>query len=43
MMRSAAKLAYAQAQAAIDGRPDDTAGPLLDAGARARSGRPTRR
>src|SRR5262249_50552722 len=30
LMRSAAKLAYAQAQAAIDGRPDDTTGPLLD-------------
>ena len=30
LMRSAAKLAYAQAQAAIDGRPDDTAGPLLE-------------
>ena len=30
MMRSAAKLAYAQAQAAIDGRPDDATGPLLD-------------
>ena len=30
MMRSAAKLAYAQAQAAIDGRPDDTTAPLLD-------------
>ncbi len=30
MMRSAAKLSYAQAQAAIDGRPDDVAGPLLD-------------
>jgi ribonuclease R len=30
LMRSAAKLNYAQAQAAIDGRPDDTAGPLLD-------------
>jgi ribonuclease R len=29
-MRSAAKLNYAQAQAAIDGRPDDTTGPLLD-------------
>src|SRR5204862_309305 len=28
-MRSAAKLNYAQAQAAIDGRPDDTTGPLL--------------
>jgi ribonuclease R len=31
LMRSAAKLSYAQAQAAIDGRPDDTTGPLLDA------------
>ena len=30
LMRSAAKLNYAQAQAAIDGRPDDTAGPLLE-------------
>jgi ribonuclease R len=30
LMRSAAKLNYAQAQAAIDGKPDDTAGPLLD-------------
>ena len=30
MMRSAAKLNYAQAQAAIDGRPDDTTGPLLE-------------
>jgi len=30
MMRSAAKLHYAQAQAAIDGRPDETTGPLLD-------------
>ncbi|MFO1148890.1 MAG: ribonuclease R [Alsobacter sp.] len=29
MMRSAGKLAYAQAQAAIDGRPDDGSGPLL--------------
>jgi ribonuclease R len=29
LMRSAAKLYYAQAQAAIDGRPDDTTGPLL--------------
>ena len=28
-MRSAAKLGYVQAQAAIDGRPDDTTGPLL--------------
>jgi ribonuclease R len=30
LMRSAAKLNYAQAQAAIDGGPDDTTGPLLD-------------
>jgi ribonuclease R len=30
LMRSAGKLSYAQAQAAIDGRPDDTTGPLLD-------------
>jgi ribonuclease R len=30
LFRSAAKLAYAQAQAAIDGKPDDTTGPLLD-------------
>jgi ribonuclease R len=30
LMRSAAKLHYSQAQAAIDGRPDDTTGPLLD-------------
>ena len=29
LMRSAAKLSYAQAQAAIDGQPDDTTGPLL--------------
>ena len=29
-MRSAAKLSYEQAQAAIDGRPDDTTGPLLE-------------
>jgi ribonuclease R len=29
LMRSAAKLHYAQAQAAIDGRPDDITGPLL--------------
>src|SRR5712672_3240337 len=29
LMRSAAKLYYAQAQAAIDGRPDDSTGPLL--------------
>jgi ribonuclease R len=30
LMRSAAKLHYAQAQAAIDGRTDDLTGPLLD-------------
>jgi ribonuclease R len=30
LMRSAAKLSYAQAQAAIDGQPDDTTGPLLN-------------
>jgi ribonuclease R len=30
LMRSAAALAYEQAQAAIDGKPDDTTGPLLD-------------
>ncbi len=30
LMRSAAKLSYVQAQAAIDGRPDDTTGPLLE-------------
>jgi ribonuclease R len=30
MMRSAAKLSYEQAQAAIDGNPDDASGPLLD-------------
>jgi ribonuclease R len=30
-MRSAAKLHYAQAQAAIDGRPDDVTGPLMEA------------
>jgi len=30
MMRSAAKLSYQQAQAAIDGSPDDTTGPLRD-------------
>jgi ribonuclease R len=29
LMRSAAKLSYAQTQAAIDGWPDDTTGPLL--------------
>jgi ribonuclease R len=29
LMRSAAKLSYEQAQAAIDGRPDDTTGPLM--------------
>jgi ribonuclease R len=30
MMRSAARLHYAQAQAAIDGQPDDTTGPLME-------------
>lgn len=30
LMRSAAKLSYAQTQAAIDGRPDDATGSLLD-------------
>ncbi len=30
LMRSAAKLSYAQAQAAIDGKPDDITGPILD-------------
>jgi ribonuclease R len=30
MMRSAAKLSYQQAQAAIDGRPDETTQPLLE-------------
>ncbi|WP_024512406.1 ribonuclease R [Bradyrhizobium sp. ARR65] len=30
LIRSAAKLHYAQVQAAIDGHPDDTTGPLLD-------------
>ena len=30
LMRSAAALAYAQAQRAIDGKPDDTTGPLLE-------------
>jgi ribonuclease R len=30
LMRSAAKLNYAQVQAATDGRPDDMTGPLLD-------------
>uniref|UniRef100_UPI0037C5A4EA ribonuclease R family protein n=1 Tax=Phenylobacterium sp. TaxID=1871053 RepID=UPI0037C5A4EA len=30
LMRSAAKLSYEQAQAAIDGQPDDKSGPLLD-------------
>jgi ribonuclease R len=30
MMKSAAKLAYRQAQAAIDGAPDDVTGPILD-------------
>nr|WP_274630663.1 ribonuclease R [Mesorhizobium shangrilense] len=30
MMKSAARLAYPQAQAAIDGSPDDKTGPILD-------------
>ena len=30
MFRSAAKLSYQQAQAAIDGRPDDKTGPILE-------------
>lgn len=30
MMRSAAKLSYAQAQAALDGRPDDKTGTLME-------------
>jgi ribonuclease R len=30
LMRSRAKLAYAQAQAAIDGHPDETTAPILD-------------
>src|SRR6202000_1637151 len=30
LMRSAAKLHYAQTQAAIDGKTDDTTGPILD-------------
>jgi ribonuclease R len=30
LMKSAAKLHYAQAQDAVDGRPDDTTAPLLD-------------
>jgi len=31
LMRSHAKLSYEQAQTAIDGQPDDTAGPIMDA------------
>jgi ribonuclease R len=30
LMRSAARLTYEQVQAAMDGRPDDTTGPLVD-------------
>jgi ribonuclease R len=30
LMRSAAKLSYEEAQAAVDGQPDDKAGPLLE-------------
>ncbi len=31
LMRSAAKLSYEQAQTAVDGKPDDVTGPLMDA------------
>ena len=31
LMRSHAKLSYEQAQSAIDGQPDDTTGPIMDA------------
>jgi ribonuclease R len=31
LMRSAARLSYAEAQAAIDGEPNETTGPILDA------------
>ena len=34
LMRSKAKLAYAQAQAAIDGRPDETTAPILESALR---------
>jgi ribonuclease R len=34
MMRSVAKLSYEQAQAAIEGRPDETTAPLLDSALR---------
>ena len=43
LMRSAAKLNYAQAQAAIDGWPDDTTGPLLGRPSSSRSMPPTAR
>ena len=39
MMRSAAKLSYQQAQAAIDGTPDDTTRPLLERDPEAALGR----
>ena len=39
MMRSVAKLSYPQAQAAIDGVPDDKTAPLLDTGPEAALGR----
>ena len=39
LMRSAAKLAYEEAQAAIDGAPDDKAEPLLEQRAQAAVGR----
>ena len=43
MMRSAAKLSYQQAQAAIDGRTDDVTAPLLEPGAASRSTPPMTR
>ena len=43
MMRSAAKLSYQEAQAAIDGSPSDKAAPLLETRAASRCGPPTRR
>ena len=39
MMRSAAKLSYEEAQAAIDGKPSDKAAPLLETRAQAAVGR----
>ena len=43
MMRSAAKLSYEEAQAAIDGRPSAKAEPLLERRAASRCGPPTPR